>query len=262
MKYIIKRFDTLTQFSRYLNTEPINSVFKTDDDCTSKKTNRTAFCGTSSWEHAEELMRMGDKENLKRIKSQMKIQSLKGSGTATKREFYNSVVGFVPHVPNYVSGIPQNMIGIRRKTTVSPKIINIVYNPTVAAFVDKDDLIKASIEVMNYITGLESNGYKVNLYCIMAVKSNRDVISAIVRVKRSDEYTDLIKMVYPMVHPSFLRRHFFRFIEVADTKEKGFYGGYGYPLHEKSEMKEILNELPLKVDKYLTFYEVQRYGVK
>jgi hypothetical protein len=70
-------------------------------------------------------------------------------------------------------------------------------------------------------------------------------------------------MVYPMVHPSFLRRHFLRFIEVTDEiTDDEFVGTYGIPTKNKNEINEILKSANIKYDYYLNFYDIKENGIK
>lgn len=262
MKYITKKFDTLTQYSRYLNNKQENKLFA-NNTCVSKSYNKTGYSLTESYKDADDLLKYGDKENLKLIKAMILKQKLNGTGLAKKQQYYNDVVGYIPNVPNFVVGVPQNMINKRVVRYKNSKIVNIVYNPTVGVSVPAEDLRKVSVDVMNFISGLESKGYRVNLFTITSSYKKKETVSCIVRIKSSDEHTDLLKMVYPMVHPSFLRRHFLRFIEVTDEiTDDGFVDTYGVPTKNKNEINEILKSANIKYDYYLNFYDIKENGIK
>jgi hypothetical protein len=61
-----------------------------------------------------------------------------------------------------------------------------------------------------------------------------------VRIKSATEKLNVSKIAFPLVHPSMLRRLFFRYIEVYPNVTKSFVFGYGRPLNE--ELKKILGE--------------------
>lgn len=255
MKYIVKRFDSVNEYSRYLNTNSMTDLFKKHGSECSKK-NSAHFSGTSSWDEAEDLLRFGDKVNLKKLQAMSSKLNLRGTGESKKLETYRSFVGYAPHVPSYVSGQPKTMLRKKVVKTTNARVLNIMYSPCASAIESTSDMIKAAIEVMNFITGLEKQGYKVNLYTMIAATCKKESIAAIVRVKASDDYTDLAKVVYPMVNPSFLRRHFLRFEEVTDgLTEVDFCYGYGRPVYNKSIVEPLWKQLGIRIDYYFSYYE-------
>lgn len=256
MRHIVKKFDSLLQYSRYLE-QTTNKIFN-GHECS--KTGGKGFTGTASFDEAQELLKFGDNENFQMLKAEMLKSSLnlKGSGEQIKTQTYCSYVGYAPHVPSFVAGKPTTMLRKKNVKTYNNKVLNILYNPTANGDIDAKSLIRASIEVLNFISGLEKKGYKINLYNIISAKGFKETLTQIVKIKSSDDYTDLKKMVYPMVNPSFLRRHSFRFMEVEkDLADRYFRGGYGSALYDEEEIQPILQQCNMKVDYYISFYGYQ-----
>ena len=50
------------------------------------------------------------------------------------------------------------------------------------------------------------------------------------RIKSANERLNINKLSFPLVHPSMLRRLFFRFVEVHPGVPRSFIRGYGTPL--------------------------------
>lgn len=254
MKNIVKKFDSLSEYSRYL-TKPVSALFIKYGHEASRTGGKT-FTNTESWEEAEQLLKFGDKENLAKLQAKMVKKGLKGSGETKKVETYRSFAGYAPHVPSYVAGSPLNMLRKREVKTPSRKIVNVMYSPVAHGGIDADDLLEASLAVMNFVSSIEKQGYKVNLYTIITSKKRYQTVSQIVKIKASDDYTDLAKVVYPMVNPSFLRRHFFRFMEVTEeVTEREFCRTYGIPVYEQHEVEPIWKQMGVRVDYYFNFYE-------
>lgn len=255
MKYIVKKFDSLHQYASYLNKAEMSSLFKLAGKEASKEGD-LSFTMTSSYEEADNLLRFGDKENLSKLQTKLSKISLKGSGETKKVETYRSFVGYAPHVPSYISGQPKTMLRKRIIKTQNAKVLNIVYNPCAAACVGADELLEASIKVMNFISSIEKQGYKVNLYTFISTKNKQETVAMVCKIKSSDDYTDLAKMVYPMVHPSFLRRHFFRFIETnKEITERNFCYGYGTPVYDEHEANSIIKNMGVRCDYYISYYD-------
>lgn len=256
MKYITKKFDSLNEYSRYLE-QPLSNLFARRGTESSKR-GSAKFTGTTSWDEAQMLLKFGDKENLAKLQTKMLKLGLKGSGETKRTETYRSFVGYAPHVPSYISGQPKTMLRKKVVRTTNAKVLSVLYNPTANGNVKAESLLDASIEVMNFVNSLEKQGYKVNLYTIICVRGYRETVSQIVKVKSSDDYTDLAKVVYPMINPSFLRRHFFRFMEVTEeVTEREFCRTYGVPVYEQYEVEQIWKQMGIKVDYYFNFYEYQ-----
>jgi hypothetical protein len=254
MKYIVKKFDSLNEYSRYLNSET-SQLFKKYGYAASVS-GSYKFTGTHSFDEAENLMKFGDKENLAKLQTCLLKVSLHGSGENKKVETYRSFVGYAPHVPSYVAGQPKTMLRKKVVKTVNAKVLNIMYNPTAHCETTAEELINVSIQIMNFINNLEKQGYKVNLYTLISVIGSKECLSQIVKIKSSDDYTDLAKIVYPMVNPSFLRRHFFKFMEVTDEiKGRGFCGTYGLPIYSQPEVEPLWKQMGIRIDYYFNYYE-------
>lgn len=245
MKVIVKKFDSLSEYSRYL-TKPVSALFMKYGH-EGSRTGSKGFTKTESWEEAEQLLKFSDKENLAKLKTKMVNQGLKGSGESKRTETYRSFVGYAPHVPSYIAGQPKTMLRKRVIRTTNAKVLNVMYSPVAHGGIDADELLNAS---------LEKQGYKVNLYTIITTRKRYQTVSQIVKIKSSDDYTDLAKIVYPMVNPSFLRRHFFRFMEVTEeVTEREFCRTYGVPVYEQHEVEPIWKQMGIRVDYYFNFYE-------
>lgn len=261
MKYFTKKFDSVSQYLRYLNTTPTSSLFRGCRLVSQDKDKR--FQGTASYQEADDLFRYGDKELWKKVKAKMTEKKVIGGGTASKQQYFTDVCGFVPHIANYVQGLPNNMINKRVVRNKSSKVVSVVYNPSVNYTVSTDAIIETSLKVMDFIAGLESKGYRVNLYTMHSTSQKNERVSSLVRIKSSEDYTDKLKLVYPMVHPSMLRRHFFRFIETCEgLTEKEFTEGYGYPMLSEVDARNLLSEQNIKCDYYFDYYKVKREGIK
>lgn len=98
---------------------------------------------------------------------------------------------------------------------------------------------------MQIVKRLESQGYRCNLNIVLGVFKGTRRFIVKVRIKNANEKLNVSKLAFPMVHPSMLRRLFFRFIEVYPKVTKVFSQGYGMPikggaLRNFLDKKEIL----------------------
>ena len=80
------------------------------------------------------------------------------------------------------------------------------------------------------IVGTEAGGKR---YCIK------------VRIKSANERLNINKLSFPLVHPSMLRRLFFRFVEVHPGVPRSFVRGYGMPLQPEDYRSIYSDEILL-----------------
>ena len=154
----------------------------------------------------------------------------------------------MPVVPQVLAGDPNNMLAIKKQRYNSTKVLNIAYNVAVSCSITTDDMIKTAAKVANVIASLEKNGYRVNLYAYSCGRDLKDnYYSLLVKIKDSGKYLDTLRIAYPLVNPSFYRRHVFGYME----RLKGFYLNRSYgKIVDEEGCKECL---PINAS-YLSYY--------
>lgn len=235
----INLFDNITDLSQYLSSKQ-----RKEGRDNSSQSSDSSFSGTESYEEAFDLFKYGDEKLYKKFKEQSsKINIDKLLGNAVRKQKYeNRNYGCVPNVPNYLIGNPLNMINAEIGR-ISHKVINIFLSIGVPWHVDKEDIINTGIIYLSVIDLLEKAGYRCNLYAGVTAHEGRHEYMY-VRIKTDREPLNLKKLVFPLVHPSMLRRIYFRWAEVNDY-DYDITGGYGRNDDEsdiKKYMKNIYNE--------------------
>ena len=79
-------------------------------------------------------------------------------------------------------------------------------------------MIQTAANVASVIKQLENNGYRVNLYVCSCAYSGKTFATIITKLKSAGEYLDTLRLAYPFINPSFLRRHIF----ACQERLKGF----------------------------------------
>ena len=149
------------------------------------------------------------------------------------------VTGYQAIVPLYLQGVPNNMV-TKKMTPVKQKVITMNKSIDYNGGVNADQIIEESIKAMQIVKKLEAQGYRCNLNIVLGTTagypSKQFVVK--VRIKSANEKLNVSKLAFPLVHPSMLRRLFFRFIEVYPHVTKSFVSGYGSPA-TSNEMRNI-----------------------
>lgn len=112
-------------------------------------------------------------------------------------------------------------------------------------------MINTAAKVASVIRGLEKSGYRVNLYVAGIARNNNQTIGVAVKVKNAGEYLDTLRLAYPIVHPSFFRRHILAYLERC----KGYRmpKNYGYVLETSYSKLAVKAMFPGKDVLYLDF---------
>lgn len=263
---MIKRFENLNSYLSYLDKSKATKLFldnvdnKIEDLCSiSTSPGNIEFTGTKSYADATDLMRFGDRKNFESLNREIKkVARLKGSGEQIRMIAEKSVVGCLPIIPAYLSGLPTNMLNIRRQKVVNNKVLNVVYSTVVDWTWSTNDIIKAGAALLSAINSIEKQGYRVNLYVVNLLTSREnEKFGTLIKIKSSDEYLDLLKCAYPIINPSFIRRHLIKYVESLDFKDKKIVRNYGSVINDSKTIKELLKPILSKIDYLVTAYEIR-----
>lgn len=226
-------FQSLSEFYNFLQKTPRRKTAKS-----SSEEPPNSWNGGITLKEAYSLMLNGDSELYKEFIEQKDLSIEKMLGNAmNKKGFIDDVVGFQPNIPNYLIGIPTNMIN-DKPMKLSQKVINIVLCMSVSAYADSNMIKKIGMKYAQVIDLLEKGGYRVNLYLSHAGKWDNEINMCMIKLKTDKEPFNLKKCVFPIVHPSMFRKIVFRWIECCDIDTEITDVGYGQPISEK---EKILN---------------------
>lgn len=255
MKNLSKKFESLTAFSAWLDTAPALGYFAESNHLSSVKEDDDTkeFTQTESFEQAKNLMLGGWLDGANRVAAYM------AAGAKNRRkeqaQNYYAPVGFAPSVGRYLSGHPCNMINRKKVLTPSP-VVTIFYNVCVSCNVSASSMEKAAAKLFNVIAGFEARGVRVNLWVGMVNHYLNTAVDCAVKIKSAGQPFNLLKMVYPAVHPSFFRRHLFAFIERAGVSDNRGWIGYGKVTRSKSEIAAAVAALNIQTGNILSYYDI------
>ena len=246
MKQYFEKFESVTEFIHTIDTRKVRESF---EDKQHSQTKDFEFTDTFSYEEANNLFMYGDKKNADKLNEALRKIKAQGKGNETRNKLYNSPCGFMPIVPKVLAGDPNNMLAIKKQAYNSTKVLNIAYNTTIGYQTSAEEIIETAAKVANVIASLEKNGYRVNLYAFSCGIGKRNTaFSLLVKIKDSGKYLDTLRIAYPLVNPSFLRRHTFAYLE--RLKGYGLFKGYNGVITKDYKVKEYL---PINAS-YLSFY--------
>lgn len=223
----VVEFDSLGEFYKYICNTPFNKAFRWSRH--SSVEGPKSFTGTESFEEAAELFKNGWSEMSGKLTQKLNVIKNQVQPAMKARQI-NSVAGFQPIVPLYLSGIPTNMVN-RKMVPIKQKVITITKSVSYSYGVSTERIIEESTKAMMIVKKLEAQGYRVNLNILMGATEDK-TIAVKIRLKSANEKMNVSKVAFPLVHPSMLRRLIFRFMEVYPSVTKRFTNGYGCPISD------------------------------
>lgn len=246
MKTIFEQFDTMDAFKRALD-RPINRAFKFAElHSQMTKKSKVEWFGTKSYEEAINLYTNGWTEKADEIRREFVKFERVSQRTVSyeKTRPTTSVVGFAPHVPNAILGLPNSMIHTERQP-MKAKVVRIIYNMTQNAGTNGDTILKAGLTVLKIAYSMERQGYRVRLDLIPKCSTMADERCCLmVSVKDWRQPIDIKKVAFPIASPSMFRRLAFHWLETTpDCTDSGWTSGYGRSLEDAEKEKKMLAEL-------------------
>ena len=223
-------YDSLKEFYDYLMNTPFNSAFTWNKH--SSVDNDYEFTKTKNFDEAVDLFKNGWSDMAEKLVQKLKATETKMVPTM-KAKTTLSVAGYQAIVPLYLQGVPNNMVN-KKMVPVKQKVITLNKSIDYHAGFTADEIMEESIKAMRIVKKLESQGYRCNLNIVLGVSAEGKQFIIKVKIKSANEKMNISKLAFPLVHPSMLRRLFFRFIEVYPNITKAFTKGYGKPASEET----------------------------
>jgi hypothetical protein len=241
MTEIIENFASLTEYLNVIGKREPNYVFR-NNNLSSRRRSSSYFSSTltNSYEECVEIATKGYKEGLDKIKAEgTRIRHI---GKANKNIPITDVVGFAPHVPNAITGVPKAMINTT-KVEHKAKVITFLYSPDGDCSDNASKFINAGENMLNLIITLETQGYRVGLNTIVSFCGFDQWAHTLVQIKDWRQPINPLKIAYPFVHPSFMRRNGFRWLEThPDITDNYFESTYGRPIKNTLPNREEIAE--------------------
>ena len=143
----------------------------------------------------------------------------------------NSVAGFLPDVPAYLAGVPDNMLAMAETGIVAVSPIISIGVPNAQGGVDGKSIMNRGIAIVTLVDALESQGYRVEVHTALGCKSpysgDKVLCDATVIIKQANEPWNPNSMAFGMGHPALIRRLGFAVRERCEGSVSCTRRGYG-----------------------------------
>lgn len=177
-------------------------------------------------EDANKKLAEGDAKLAAKIKAEGEILKSAQGGTQPRIEV--SVVGCVPSVPNYLRGVPANMMRVVREPRRNP-VINVYVENSIYDGINTNAVARKAAIIANVISATELAGVRVNLYSVNTAEDNNNgsQYACVVKIKDAQSPLNLLNIAFPLCNRAMHRNIFMRWLERhADNR----IFGYGRPM--------------------------------
>lgn len=255
---IIEYFDSPITFVETINKRERNKASTKAGAKSSQREGEEAeiFTGTQNYEEANSLFYTGVEDDIKLLDEQIKINMQNYDQKTTSRYNFDYVGGGYS-LGRYLANCPSCMVR-RVKVKRQKPTISIMYNFSVDFSVKKDTILKVNSKLLSAIKIIEQKGIKVNLYVLGASKHYTQKLFMLVKVKDATTPINLATMSYVLIHPSFARRHWFKWVETVSGLKR-FCSGYGN-IVGNSIAKNTLDEFDQ--NKFISFYDIRELDLQ
>lgn len=217
------------------------------DSATRKNSHVYHQYGTLNFEEADTYLTDGYEEGVNAL-SAGKLRPTTGQRIEYKTDF----VGHRPSIGNVVRNMPKQMIRTVRKPAPINEVELVYYN---CAGWDETaaEIGEAARKFLDAAYAIEQQGTRVGITILSGSTFDGNDYLCAIRVKKPGQSFNLRKLSYPLCHPSFFRRHIFRWYAttpiITDTCFASSYGGLSDTRHGISRFRQFLIDARVISDK-------------
>ena len=246
------RYESVAEMSATLRKQnPLDVWVKSGERTRKNMTDKENkdFAG-ETFSDAFDLLDNGDAKRAAMIKAEGEILNEAQGGTMPRIEV--GVYGCVPSVPNYLRGVPTNMMRVKREPKRNP-IIDVYVDTGIAWYIKLKDAAIATAKVANVVTAVEMSGVRVNLYCVYGTHERKDAAGFCVKVKDSSAPLNLLNIAFPMTNSAFCR---IVSLHWQECNVDAVWGGHGSLMSAKKCQETFgLDGLTLSIQEVITSHE-------
>ena len=247
MSVFFEHFKTLESLCETIENREVNAVYQ-GARLSSQNTDKSeaVWYGTKNFAESTDLIKYGYKEPLEQLKRE--LVKLNRQNKAERKQPVLSYTGTSVNVPRSLMGLPKSMYK-RENTPIKKKTIHLMYGFSAVGTTPPRDLIKGGTMFLSLVNSLEKQGYRVKIDILRCTTSSTtSAIGYTCTLKEYNQGLNLLKLCYPLAHPSMLRRTSFRWCEtLPNLQDKAYRSTYGATLYarlgrDSKKEREFLKE--------------------
>lgn len=176
--------------------------------------NNKKFTHTESYEEAVDLLRYGWPDGKRAVKLALKKLSQIAQQEIDLRDHDSikaDMVGFAPHIANYIAGVPDSMMA---QEPEEKPTIHIQYHCGVSFGIQGAVIRRRGAVAIALVQAIQAAGYTVELVITSGSSGNRNKsLYILYPVVQAGSIINIDKTCFMLCHPSYLRRFMFAIME-------------------------------------------------
>ena len=248
-KCFFEAFASPYSLAEAVKTRQNNHMFGT----VSEARGRQSFTLTDNYDEAEYILRHGAQNIADRMNKS--LENIRASAQMDRAVLEPYYYGSRVNVPRAIIGHPKAMIR-RVNIPLKTSAVRLIYDISANCNIKAEELLKCGIVVLELVYRLEAARTRVELdVCGYAAETNSGDAVTFINLKRGQEPLDILKVAYPLAHPSFFRRHNFKWMETVSGAE---YPDSGYGRHLSKDRLQSILTAHNAGGKLLQYSDIQR----
>ena len=231
-------FLSIDELASYVRTAPINKIFKRKDLSSNEKRRDKDddFNDFEDFKDALKAMEYGYDTHLEDLNKEMeKTRKYVFEKVLNKKGTYKKdVVGFMPIVPNVITGNPINMINSDVAQRRIP-VCKIIIEKAMLAGVTAKDTIKYFSVFFALLQLIENKGIRCELWIGGASDCGKEIHCFKLKLKDATQPINIYKLQFPIISADMFRRIGFRLKETSPTMKEDWTWSYGRTLINQEE---------------------------
>lgn len=235
-------FESVEDYVRYVREFDPKTMGKHPSTYTASRTNekQRSWDLNAGWEGALKLAHEGwaiGREMIEELSTKLTDDVLRQHQIHNSINFEPNVAGFLPLIPEYLAGIPEQMMDLEPKPQINP-IIRLNFSMTNTWNITADAIMRKGAAVASLVDLLEVTGRRCEVVVSINLRSwgggNTDEYQHYdVIVKRADMPLLIDSLAFMMAHPASFRRIGFAAMERTHGElDWALHGGYNQVYRE------------------------------
>lgn len=229
-KHKIYTYDSIKDFVKHCDTNRDRTGRGTSSDTT-----RPDWAGSKNWGEAYDLAVNGWQAKRPTVNAILDpLREMLADKLSIVTERQHDMVGYEPDIDRFLAGELECMFeDVFVEAPKQGKVYRVLVSGSVSGFVSGETLLKRGIAILALIEAFQMVGSDLEVWTEFS-SEGRDghIATVLVKLHAAGSMLDINSVMFPLAHPSWLRRFFFAALEALPNRaDFSAYegGGYGRP---------------------------------
>lgn len=241
---IVKIFENIGDYLEYVN----KGSDRTGRGASQRPDSEDGWTGTKSFAAAVALQREGWHQSRPKVDALLEpLREKLADRLGIVSERSHDIIGYEPDIDRFLAGELECMFeDVFVEAPKMGKVHTLLISGVVNAYVTADELMKRGVAIVALVEAFQMVGTDLEIWLEDSYGSpdGKRTFTTLVRLHQAGQNLDIDQIMFPLAHPSWLRRFSFAACEANEQsvrKQFGFYYGHGYGRAKDFLVNDIVN---------------------